>query len=81
MSRSYKRNLNTATLITLCPDCLKVFRSTEGMQVKRAAHKQRIKDTCTYCQVLTGFDYYVQPAAHMDPNRREAKAYVAAAED
>ena len=64
MSRSYTRNLNTVSLITLCPVCLHSFQ-----------------DARRTCQTRYGFDYYAQPMVHRDPNRREAKAYAATAED
>ena len=67
MSRSYTRNLNTASL----------KRAT----LRRADLRQRTKDVCTYCQTRYGFDYYAQPMVHRDPNRREAKAYAATAEN
>ena len=81
MSRSYTRNLNTASLITLCPVCLHSFQDAKRATLRRADLRQRSKDTCTYCQTRYGFDYYIQPAAHRNPTRREAKAYAATAED
>ena len=79
MSRSYTRNLNTVSLITLCPVCLHSFRDAKRMTLRRADLRQRTKDVCTYCQTRYGFDYYVQPAAHRNSTRREAKAYAATA--
>ncbi len=81
MSRSYTRNLNTASLITLCPVCLHSFQDAKRNSLRRADLRQQSKETCTYCQTRYGFDYYVQPAAQRDPSRRRAKAYVATAED
>ena len=67
MSRSYARNANTASLMTLCP----VWR--------RADVHQQTKDVCTYCQTRYGFDYYVQPAAaHRNTAHRKVRTYVAA---
>ena len=81
MSRSYTRNLNTVSLITLCPVCLHSFQDARRTTLRRADLRQRTKDVCTYCQTRYGFDYYAQPMVHRDPNRREAKAYAATAED
>ena len=81
MSRSYTRNLNTASMITLCPACLHSFQDAKRAKLRRADLYQRSKDTCTYCQTRYGFDYYVQPTAHRNPTRREAKVYASAAQD
>ena len=81
MSRSYTRNLNTVSLITLCPVCLHSFQDARRTTLRRANLRQQTKDVCTYCQTCYGFDYYAQPMVHRDPNRREAKAYAATAED
>ena len=81
MSRSYTRNLNTVSLITLCPVCLHSFQDAKRATLHRADLRQRTKDVCTYCQTSYGFDYYAQPMVHRDPNRREATAYAATAED
>ena len=64
-----------------CPVCLHSFQDAKRATLRRADLRQRSKDTCTYCQTRYGFDYYVQPAAHRNPTRREAKAYAATAED
>ena len=47
MSRSYTRNLNTASLITLCPVCLHSFQDAKRATLRRADLRQRSKDTCT----------------------------------
>ena len=80
MSRSYARNVNTASLITLCPVCLHSFQDARRATLRRADLRQRSKDTCTYCQIRYGFDYYVQPATYRNQTRREAKAYASAAQ-
>ena len=81
MSRSYTRNLNTASLITLYPVCLHSFQDAKRSSLRRADLRQQSKEICTYCQTRYGFDYYVQPAAQRDSSRRRAKAYVAASDD
>ena len=50
MSRSYTRNLNTVSLITLCPVCLHSFQDARRTTLRRADLRQRTKDVCTYCQ-------------------------------
>ena len=79
MSRSHARNVNTASLITLCPVCLHSFQDAKKAYLRRADIRQQTKDVCTYCQTRYGFDYYVQPAtAHRDTTRRKVRTYVAA---
>ena len=56
MSRSYTRNLNTVSLITLCPVCLHSFQDARRTTLRRADLRQRTKDVCTYCQTRYGFD-------------------------
>ena len=71
MSRSYARNANTASLMTLCPVCLHSFQDAKKAFLRRA--------DVHYCQTRYGFDYYVQPAAaHRDTTRRKVRNYVAA---
>ena len=81
MSRSYARNVNTASLITLCPVCLHSFQDAKRATLRRADLRQRSKDTCPYCQPRYGFDYYVQPATYRNQTRREAKEYASASQD
>ena len=50
MSRSYARNANTASLITLCPVCLHAFQDAKKAFLRRADVHQQTKDVCTYCQ-------------------------------
>ena len=79
MSRRHARNVNTASLITLCPVCLHAFQDAKKAFLRRADVHQQIKDVCTYCQTRYGFDYYVQPAAaHRDSTRRKVRTYVPA---
>ena len=74
MSRSHARNVNTASLITLCPVCLHSFQYAKKAFLRRADIRQQTKDVCTYCQTRYGFDYYVQPAAaHRDSTRRKVR--------
>ena len=46
MSRSYTRNLNTVSLITLCPVCLHSFQDAKRATLRRADLRQRTKDVC-----------------------------------
>ena len=79
MSRSHARNVNTASLITLCPVCLHAFQNVRKANLRRADIRQQTKDVCTYCQTRYGFDYYIQPAAaHRDGTRRKVRTYVPA---
>ena len=79
MSRSHARNVNTASLITLCPVCLHAFQNVRKANLCRADIRQQTKDVCTYCQTRYGFDYYIQPsAAHQEAIHRKEKANVPA---
>ena len=79
MSRSYARNANTISLMTLCPVCLHSFRNARKSFLRRADIFQQTKDVCTFCQTRYGFDYYIQPAAaHQDTTCRKVRTYVAA---
>ena len=78
MSRSYVRNVNTASLMTLCPVCLHAFQDARKAFLRRADIHQQAKEVCTYCQTRYGFAYYVQPAAHRDTQYRKARTYAAA---
>ena len=46
-------------IMCLCPKCRSMFFSTPGYVIKRVDKEQVAKDTCTYCNVRLGFDYYV----------------------
>ena len=79
MSRSHACNVNTASLMTLCPVCLHSFQDAKKAFLRRADVHQQTKDVCTYCQTRYGFDYYVQPAAaHRNTAHRKVRTYVAA---
>lgn len=78
MSRSNARNVNTASLMTLCPVCLHSFQDARKAFLRRADVRQQTKEICTYCQTRYGLDYYVQPVAHRNHNHRKAKIYAAA---
>ena len=54
MSRSYARNANTASLMTLCPVCLHSFQDAKKAFLRRADIHQQTKDVCTYCQTRYG---------------------------
>lgn len=64
---SFKNNISEIGLIDfhddmimcLCPKCRSMFFSTPGCVIKRVDKEQITKDTCTYCNVRLGFDYYV----------------------
>ena len=46
-------------IMCLCPKCRAMFFSTPGVVIKRVDKAQKAKDTCSYCNVRSGFDYYV----------------------
>jgi hypothetical protein len=55
-------------LICLCRTCRNEFMDTKGFYIRRANHKQNVKDVCTYCQTRRGYDYYVS-GCHIDEGR------------
>lgn len=53
-------------LITLCQTCAQSFEDSNEYRVIRATPDQSIKETCTICNIRTGFDYQVSKTAHRD---------------
>lgn len=81
MSHSYTRNVNTASLMTLCPVCLHSFHNARKSFLRRADVNQQTKDVYTFCQTRYGFDYYIQPAvAQRNAARRKVNTYASASE-
>ena len=51
----FKENM----IMCLCPKCRSMFFSTPGVVIKRVDKAQNAKDTYSYCNKRSGFDYYV----------------------
>ena len=47
-------------LMTLCGKCEQDFVDSDAFDVERADYNQRDKCICTFCNVRTGFDFYVK---------------------
>jgi mRNA interferase MazF len=50
---------NPRDLICLCQICASQFYENRSINIRRADRNQQIKDTCSYCNVRQGYDYYV----------------------
>ena len=46
--------------MTLCYKCKSSFESSGENSVKRADPNQKIKNTCDFCNVRTGYDYIIE---------------------
>lgn len=66
MTRPARKGADRASLICLCPACRENFEATGSYRIRRANRRQAVKETCTYCQMRMGYDYYVTPV----PERR-----------
>ena len=53
------QNTPHSLLMCLCSTCAENFRSTGAYYLRRVDSKQIGKDTCTYCNQRSGFDYEV----------------------
>ncbi len=46
--------------LSLCGTCLNNFFSTKDYEIRRIDPFQSVKETCTYCQQKTGYDYSIK---------------------
>ena len=54
------RNKNSdVMLLDLCPKCASFYYNSPSYNIRRTSYLQRVKETCTYCQVRTGYEYIV----------------------
>lgn len=54
------KKMDKPILMTLCPVCAKPFYESDEHYIKRADLHQKIKSECMFCNVRTGYDYYVR---------------------
>ncbi len=59
--------VDKSSLICLCPVCLNRFFDVGRYKILRADYCQDSKDTCTYCQIRMGYDYYVTRKQRTSP--------------
>lgn len=52
--------MNRTMLVTLCPSCRQRFFDAGCFHIRRVSRAQTEKEPCTYCQVRSGYDYYVE---------------------
>jgi len=57
---------NSPYIITLCPKCRAAFDNTGENYIRRVDPNQEYKETCTYCNVRSGYDYEVVPKARKE---------------
>lgn len=60
------RKLDKPILMCLCPVCVKPFYRSQEHYIRRADENQRTKETCMYCNVRQGYDYFVRKRYHYE---------------
>ncbi len=55
----FKGNEIKSFELCLCSSCLNNFFSTKDYEIRRIDPFQSVKETCTYCQQRTGYDYKI----------------------
>lgn len=55
-----RRQRDKGTLLCLCPACRSKFFDTKRYYITRSNPHQKEKYTCTFCQTVMGYDYYVK---------------------
>ena len=64
-------NIEEKNRITLCGKCVKDFYDTEAFDIRRD-HKAQEIGLCCYCNLRTGFDYFVNRKKKPIRQRKEA---------
>ena len=59
MRQSLSLNRKEPTMMCLCPRCVRAFEELPHHSVLRVDWKQQAKDTCTYCGMDMGYDYWI----------------------
>lgn len=59
MQQSLSLNRKEPTMMCLCPRCVRAFEELPHHSVRRVDWKQQAKDTCTYCGMDMGYDYWI----------------------
>lgn len=54
------RKLDKPILMCLCPICAKPFFESREHFIQRADKNQKLKETCMFCNVRQGYDYYIR---------------------
>lgn len=54
------RKLDKPILMCLCPICAKPFYESREHFIHRADRNQKLKETCMFCNVRQGYDYFVR---------------------
>lgn len=61
--------MKRAIEITLCRTCAEQFWESKEHYIERMDKNQAIKDTCTYCQTRSGYDFRI----YHNPERRKQR--------
>lgn len=54
------RKLDKPILMCLCPICAKPFFESREHFIQRADKNQKLKETCMFCNVRQGYDYFIR---------------------
>ena len=54
------RKLDKPILMCLCPVCAKPFFESKEHFIQRADKNQTLRETCMFCNVRQGYDYYIR---------------------
>lgn len=59
VQQSLSLNSKESIMMCLCPRCARAFEELPHHSVRRVDWRQQTKDTCTYCGVGMGYDYWI----------------------
>ena len=69
--QSLSLNSKEPTMMCLCPRCVKAFEELPHHSVRRVDWRQQAKDTCTYCGMGIGYDYWIHDWSSLAMQNRE----------
>ena len=58
-------------MMCLCPKCVRAFEELPHHSVRRVDWRQQAKDTCTYCGMGIGYDYWIHDWSSLVMQNRE----------
>ena len=77
MRKSLSISRKEPTMMCLCPRCVRAFEERPHHSVRRVDWKQQAKDTCTYCGMGMGYDYWIHDwSSLVKPDREPASMIV-----
>ena len=69
--QSLSLNGREPTMMCLCPKCVRAFEELPHHSVRRVDWRQQAKDTCTYCGMGIGYDYWIHDWSSLVMQNRE----------